>query len=320
MSKLAIIHHSACIAHDPGPNHSERSERLVAIEKALKEIANQNIQWIEAPRGNKEQILLAHTPEYMDFIFQNVPTQGYKAVEINEVVSNDDGGEVTTLSPASGEALWRSVGASCHAVDLIFKNQAKTAFAATRPPGHHALTHKSMGFCVFANAAIAARYAQQQYKIKKVAIVDFDVHHANGTQQIFEKDNSVLVASIHQLPLWPESGYEHETGVGNIINVPVKPDISRDAWMQSWQTKILPAIDKFAPEFIVISAGFDAHKDDPKGSQNLETQDYYTVTKDLISLAQKHAKGRIMSVLEGGYDIAASAASAKAHVQALLDS
>ncbi len=311
------FYHDNCVAHDPGPNHSERAARLTAIVTALREANFPNLRWETPPLGQGTDILRVHDRNYVDYVFASVPKQGYTKIEVNEVVSDYDGGEVTTLSPRSGDALRRSVGAAIAAVDAVVSGRLANAFCATRPPGHHALTNKAMGFCVFNNVAIAARYAQVAHKLNRVAIVDFDVHHGNGTQQIFENDSSVFLASMQQLPLWPETGYAHECGVGNILNVPVPPDAPRRVWLQEWNNKVLPRLRAESFDLLVISAGFDAHRDDPKGSQNLETQDYFEMTADLIAIARQQAGGRLISILEGGYDIRASAESAVAHVRAL---
>lgn len=316
MSTLCY-HHAACIAHDPGFDHSERAARLEAIVTAL-QAANLPLQWQESPLGTHAMIERAHDAAYVDFVFDAIPHSGQRVIEVNEVVSDDDGGEVTTLSPASGDALLRAAGAVTAAVDAVLAGTARNAFCLTRPPGHHALTNKAMGFCVFNHVAVAARHALAQ-GCRRVAIADFDVHHGNGTQQIFAADPMVFFASIHQLPLWPESGYAHETGIGNIFNLPTPPHLPRTAWLHLWQERFLPRLAAEEFDFLLISAGFDAHRDDPKGSQNLETQDFYTLTRDLLSLADRKCRGRVVSVLEGGYDIAASAASAVAHARALYD-
>ena len=308
-------HHAACIAHDPGVGHSERAARLEAIVTAL-QAANLPLQWQEAPLGTHAMIERAHDSTYVDFVFNAVPQSGQRVIEVNEVVSDDDGGEVTTLSPASGDALLRAAGAVTAAVDAVLAGAARNAFCLTRPPGHHALTNKAMGFCVFNHVAIAARHALA-HGCRRVAIADFDVHHGNGTQQIFAADPQVFFASMHQLPLWPESGYAHETGMGNIFNLPTPPHLPRSEWLDLWQEQFLPRLAAEAFDFLLISAGFDAHQEDPKGSQNLETDDFYTLTRDLLALADRKCRGRVVSVLEGGYDIAASAASAVAHARAL---
>lgn len=310
------FHHTACIAHDPGAGHSERAARLEAIVAAL-QAAKLPLNWQESPRGTRAMIERAHDAAYVDFVFDAVPNIGQRVIEINEVVSDDDGGEVTTLSPSSGEAVLRAAGAVTAAVDAVLAGTARNAFCLTRPPGHHALTNKAMGFCVFNHVAVAARHALQVHGLKRVAIADFDVHHGNGTQQIFATDPQVFFASMHQLPLWPESGYAHETGIGNIFNLPTPPDLPRTDWLQLWQDVFLSRLAAETFDFLFISAGFDAHRDDPKGSQQLETDDFYALTRDLMSLADKQCHGRIVSVLEGGYDITASAASAVAHARAL---
>ncbi len=310
-------HHAACIAHDPGVGHSERAARLEAIVTAL-QATNLPLQWRESPLGTHAMIERAHDTAYVDFVFNAVPQSGQRVIEVNEVVSDDDGGEVTTLSPASGNALLRTAGAVTAAVDAVLAGAARNAFCLTRPPGHHALTNKAMGFCVFNHVAVAARHALAQ-GCRRVAIADFDVHHGNGTQQIFAADPLVFFASMHQLPLWPESGYAHETGIGNIFNLPTPPHLPRSDWLHLWQEQFLPRLAAEEFDFLLISAGFDAHRDDPKGSQNLETEDFYTLTRDLLALADRQCRGRVVSVLEGGYDIAASAASAVAHARALCD-
>lgn len=309
------FHHAAGIAHDPGAGHSERAARLEAIVAAL-QAAKLPLHWQESPRGTRAMIERAHDAAYVDFVFDAVPASGQRVIEVNEVVSNDDGGEVTTLSPASGEAVLRAAGAVTAAVDTVLAGQAHNAFCLTRPPGHHALTNKAMGFCVFNHVAIAARHALAQ-GCRRVAIADFDVHHGNGTQQIFASDPQVFFASIHQLPLWPESGYAHETGIGNIYNLPTPPDLPRTEWLRLWREQFLPRLAAETFDFLFVSAGFDAHRDDPKGSQNLETEDFYALTRDLLAIAEQKCAGRAVSVLEGGYDIAASAASAVAHARAL---
>ncbi|MGB4100560.1 MAG: histone deacetylase family protein [Alphaproteobacteria bacterium] len=310
-------HHDACIAHNPGPKHSERAERLTAIVAALRAAALPGLVWREAPLGTRAAIERAHGRDYVDFVFNAMPEQGQRAIEVNDVVSDDDGGEVTTLSKESAAALLHCAGMVTAAVDAVASGQARNALCLTRPPGHHALADKAMGFCVFNHAAVAARYAQQVHGYRRIAIVDFDVHHGNGTQQIFKADPSVFFASIHQLPLWPETGHAHETGVGNILNVPCAPDLPRGQWLELWRDRILSRLERETFDFLVISSGFDAHRADPKGKQNLETADYTTITRDLCAIAASHCAGRVVSVLEGGYDIAASAASAVAHAEAL---
>lgn len=310
-------HHDACIAHDPGPGHSERAERLTAIVAALRVEALSNLVWPEVPLGTRAAIERVHEKSYVDFVFNAIPERGQRAIEVNEVVSGHDGGEVTTLSAESAGALLRNVGSVTAAVDAVASGQARNAFCLTRPPGHHALSNKAMGFCVFNNVAIAARHALSAHGYRRIAIVDFDVHHGNGTQQIFAADPSVFFASIHQLPLWPESGHAHETGIGNVLNVPTAPDLPRGQWLELWRDKVLARLERETFDFLLISTGFDAHKDDPKGNQNLETADYATITRDLTAVAARRCDGRVVSVLEGGYDVAASAASAAAHAGAL---
>lgn len=316
---MHLYHHTMCEAHNPGPNHSERPARLTAILREIRAMDNNAIGWREMPRASRQAIERVHTPAYIDFVFESVPSEGFREIEINEVVSEDDAGEVTTLSPESGEAALRAAGGVCAAVDAIMTGQVNRAFCATRPPGHHALPDKAMGFCVFNNVAIAARQAQAVHGARKVAIVDFDVHHGNGTQAIFENDPTVFFASIHQSPLWPETGFAHETGVGNILNVPVEPNLPRLEWLREWQDKVMARLEVEQPDLVIISAGFDAHRDDPKGSQNLETEDYAQIVQGLMDYADRVCGGRLLCVLEGGYDIAASAASAAAIVEVMAE-
>jgi acetoin utilization deacetylase AcuC-like enzyme len=314
-----LLTHEACLAHDPGPTHSERAARLAAILDRLSHPDFQPLRREDAPMASKADLLRAHDAAYIDFIFASVPTTGYQPVEVNDVVSDDDGGEVTTLSSRSGEAASRAAGAAIRATEAVMKGEVQNAFCAVRPPGHHALSHKAMGFCVFANVAVAARAAQSLFGAKRVAIVDWDVHHGNGTQQIFEQDPSVTLISLQQLPLWPETGYAAETGCGNILNIPIAPDTPRTTWLQIWQDQVLSRLMAEEFDLLIISAGFDAHRDDPKGSQNLETEDFATLTHDLKRIAELKCGGRVVSVLEGGYDIEASAAASAAHVRALMD-
>lgn len=314
---MLLFHHDACLAHDPGPDHSERALRLERILEALRDAELPATQWIQMPRGKRADIARVHTEAYIDFVRDAVPSSGYREIEVNDVISDDDGGEVTVLCPHSGEAVLRSVGGVTAAVDAILAGGASRAFCATRPPGHHALPDKAMGFCVFNNVAIAARRALRVHGLRKVAIVDFDVHHGNGTQAIFERDSQVFYASVHQLPLWPETGAATEIGCGNILNAPVPPGASRQDWLCNWQDRIMTRLEAEKPDMLMISAGFDAHKDDPKGRQNLETEDYATITRDLLAYADRTCGGRVLSVLEGGYDIDASAAGARAHVETM---
>jgi acetoin utilization deacetylase AcuC-like enzyme len=307
-----------CLEHDPGPDHSERSERLKEIVHNLRAKAFKELKWPEVPAAKREDVELAHTHEYVDFVFSSVPKTGYREIEVNEIVSEHDAGEVTVLGPKSGEAALRAVGAVKCAVDDVMAGKTTNAFCAVRPPGHHALADKAMGFCVFNNVAIGVRYAQKRYKIGHVAIVDFDLHHGNGTQAIFEKDRNVFYCSTHQLPLWPETGPAEETGVGNILNVPMPPDLPRKDWLKRWDKIVLPWLREKSFDILFVSAGFDAHKDDPKGEQSLETEDYYRLTLDILSIAKEKCGNRVVAVLEGGYDIKASAASAAAVVRAMM--
>jgi acetoin utilization deacetylase AcuC-like enzyme len=302
-----LLTHEACLAHDPGAHHPESPARLKAVLAALGEPAFAQLARREAPRATLEQIALVHPGDFAKRLLAVVPQQGHAAIDAD-----------TVLSPGSGEAALRAAGACIAAVDAVMKGEAQNAFCAVRPPGHHAEPHHAMGFCLFNNVAIAALHARRTHKIERVAVIDFDVHHGNGTQAAFEQDGTMLYASTHQMPLYPGTGAASERGVGNIVNAPLRPMSGSEEFRKAFTNIILPALDAFRPEFVIISAGFDAHRDDPLAQLMLVEGDYAWATERLVEVAKKHAQGRIVSSLEGGYDLDALAASAAAHVAALM--
>ena len=304
-----VYTHTDCFLKDNGLNHPERKERLVSILESINQINDIKINVLEAPIANMSAISLVHPKKYIEKIFSIIPTEGLVSVE-NEPYAD------TLLCSNSKKAILRSCGAGIAAADsLMSKN--KRIFCAVRPPGHHAETEKAMGFCFINNIAVTAKYLQNKYKINKIAIIDFDVHHGNGTQEIFYNDESVAYGSIHEFPLFPGTGSENETGVGNIFNAPLKAGITGKEFLEIFQQKILDPINKFKPEVILISAGFDAHTRDPLASINLESKDFYEITKKIVNLSKVHSNGRIISFLEGGYDLLALSESIKEHLIAL---
>ncbi|MFZ3234051.1 MAG: histone deacetylase family protein, partial [Stellaceae bacterium] len=243
---------------------------------------------------------------HVERILNAVPKAGHVAIDAD-----------TVLSPASGRAALRAAGAVTAAVDAVVAGQADNAFCAVRPPGHHAEPDRAMGFCLFNNAAIGAFRARDVHGLERVAVVDFDVHHGNGTQAAFEADETLFYASTHQYPLYPGTGAASETGVGNIVNVPLRPMSGSGPFRRAFNERVLPALDDFGPLLVIVSAGFDAHRDDPLAQLMLEESDYVWVTEKLVEIARRHARGRLVSTLEGGYDLAALGASAAAHLQVL---
>ena len=306
---MMVYTHTDCFLKDNGLNHPERKERLESILESINQINDIKINVLEAPIANMSAISLVHPKKYIEKIFSIIPTEGLVSVE-NEPYAD------TLLCSNSKKAILRSCGAGIAAADsLMSKN--KRIFCAVRPPGHHAETEKAMGFCFINNIAVTAKYLQNKYKINKIAIIDFDVHHGNGTQEIFYNDESVAYGSIHEFPLFPGTGSENETGVGNIFNAPLKAGITGKEFLEIFEQKILDPIDKFKPEVILISAGFDAHTRDPLASINLESKDFYEITKKIVNLSKVHSNGRIISFLEGGYDLLALSESIKEHLIAL---
>lgn len=288
--------------------HPERADRLLAIERAIEQEAFTNLIRESAPRGDETMALRVHSESYVQAIFEAIPREG--------CINIDDD---TILSPGSWKAAMRALGAACYAVDEVITDKVDNAFCAIRPPGHHAEYNKGLGFCLFNNAAAAARYAQQQYGLERVAILDWDVHHGNGTQNIFWSDPSILYASIHEMPLFPGTGAESECGEFNtIINVPLKAGDGGPIFRAALETRILPRIETFAPDLIIISAGFDAHWRDPLANINLIEADYSHATKLVMNTADRCCNGRIVSVLEGGYDLVGLSKSAAAHITALM--
>jgi acetoin utilization deacetylase AcuC-like enzyme len=311
--RTALFTHSACIEHDPGFGHPECADRLRAIDRALEGEEFQTLDRREAPRATVAQVALAHPASYVERMLAAVPDEGFRDVDVD-----------TTLSPGSGEAALRAAGACVAAVDTVMAGDdspegARNAFCAVRPPGHHAEADRSMGFCVFNNAAVAARYARQEHGLQRVAVIDWDVHHGNGTQDIFWNDAALFYASVHQSPLYPGTGAAVESGArNNILNVPLRPGAGGADFYDAMVDRVFPAIDRFAPELIVISAGFDGHRLDPLAHLSLSEGDFVWATAEIGQLANKHAASRLISTLEGGYNLTALGASVAAHVRALM--
>jgi len=306
---MIIFSHNDCLKKFNGQNHPERKERLDSIINTLKPLSEIKINFKNAPLAKMSEITLVHPEKHINKIFNKIPDTGLLGIEQEPYAD-------TMLCPDSKNAILRSCGAGIAAVDELMVNDERV-FCAIRPPGHHAETTRANGFCFINNIAVAARYLQKKYKINKAAIIDIDVHHGNGTQEIFYNDNSVAYASIHEHPLFPGTGLENETGVGNIFNAPIKSGTKGKEFLKIFDSKILKPLDKFKPEVILISAGFDAHTRDPLANINLESSDYFKITKKIIELANIHSKGRIISFFEGGYDLQALSESIKEHLIAL---
>jgi acetoin utilization deacetylase AcuC-like enzyme len=302
---LRVYTHPACLWHDTGPEHAERPERLRTVIDALI-AAFPDLDWREAPRATRGQLLRAHAPSLLEAVLETQP----RAL----MLLDPD----TVLSPASAEAALRAAGAGLAAVDEVLGGQTRRAFCAVRPPGHHATHDAAMGFCLFNSIAVAALHALDAHGLERVAIVDFDVHHGNGTQAIFEHDRRVLFASSHQWPLYPGSGSRGETGAGNIVNATLPPQADGTVFRAAWSDTLLPAVDAFKPQLLLVSAGFDAHRRDPLAQLRLEAADFAWITRELAAVADRHCRGRIVSMLEGGYDLDALAESSVAHVGELL--
>ena len=309
---MIVYTHKDCLLKDNGFNHPERKERLDSILESIKQIKNLKINFKDAPLANLEIVSMVHPKKYIEKIFSNIPKVGLIGVEKEPHAD-------TMLCPNSKNAILRSCGAGIAAADDLIKKNEKI-FCAVRPPGHHAETSKAMGFCFINNIAVTARYLQNKYKVNKIAIIDFDVHHGNGTQEIFFNDEKVAYASSHEFPLFPGTGLEQETGVGNIFNATLSTGMNGKEFLKIFDKKILKPIDKYKPEVILISAGFDAHKRDPLANINLESEDFYQITKQIVDLSNIHSKGRIISFLEGGYDLLALSESIKEHLSALESS
>jgi acetoin utilization deacetylase AcuC-like enzyme len=304
----ALYTHAACLQHDTGPGHPERIQRLSAVLQAVKGPAFEAVRWREAPLAAIEQIERVHDGDYVRGALAAVPDQGWVRLDGD-----------TVISPGSGEAALRAAGAVTAAVGAVLMGEFKNAFCAVRPPGHHAEREVAMGFCIFNNIAIGAAEARAVHGLERVAVMDFDVHHGNGTQHMFDHDPNLFFASTHQMPLYPGTGARGERGVGNICNAPLPPGAGSDAFRAAMEKTVLPAIAAFRPELILISAGFDAHRDDPLASLEFETEDYHWATARLCALAESCCGGRVVSTLEGGYDLAALGESAAAHLAALLE-
>ncbi len=307
---LLVFTHPVALEHDAGPGHPEAPVRLQAILTAIEAADVPDLERREAPRATIEQLERVHPPPYPATILAHVPARGHYRLDPD-----------TAMSPASGEAALRGAGAACAAVDAVVGGEATAAFCAMRPPGHHAEPDRAMGFCLFNNVAVGALQARSVHGLRRIAVVDFDVHHGNGTQAAFWSDPDLLYVSTHQWPLYPGTGLAGETGVaGNIVNVLLGPGSGSEEFRAAVEAKVLPAIDRFRPELLMISAGFDAHRADPLASLSLVEEDFAWVTAELRRLAGLHARGRIVSVLEGGYDPPALGRSVVAHLRSLASS
>jgi acetoin utilization deacetylase AcuC-like enzyme len=302
-----LFSHTDCLEHNTGDGHPERSDRLRAVEQALSADVFADLDRREAPLVSRETLALNHPEAFVAHVFDNLPAE-------HQIYLDAD----TVMSPGSGNAALRATGAVCEAVDEVLGGKADNAFCAVRPPGHHAEPDKAMGFCLFNSVAIAARHACDKHGQERVAVVDFDVHHGNGTQAAFWNEKNLMYVSSHQYPYYPGTGAAAETGAGNVLNIPLAAGTGSEVFRAAYANQVFPALNSFKPELVLISAGFDAHADDPLAQLELTDEDYGWVTDELMAIADQHAGGRLVSALEGGYDLGALGRSTAIHVQRLM--
>jgi acetoin utilization deacetylase AcuC-like enzyme len=304
-----LITHDDCLAHDTGAYHPEKPDRLRAVLKAMEQDAFRGLLREDAPLASHESMARAHPGDFVAHILDAIPSHAFRQIDADTVVS-----------PGSGDAMQRAAGAVVRAVDAVVKGEARNAFCAVRPPGHHAESTRAMGFCLVNNVVVGALHARAAYGLKRVAVVDFDVHHGNGTQEMFWDDADAFYASTHQYPFYPGTGATRERGAhANILNVPLAAGTGTDVFRSRFSGELLPALEAFRPDILLISAGFDAHKDDPLAELRLTESDFAWATAGLMDVALKVCGGRVVSVLEGGYNLDALADCATAHVQTLKD-
>ncbi len=301
---MRVYTHPDCLGHEPGAGHPESPARLQAVTSALN-AARPGLDWQSAPLATRGQLVRVHTHDMVARVL-DAKASGTFRLDAD-----------TVMSSGSAAAALRAAGAGIAAVDAVLRNEVKHAFCAVRPPGHHATGDISMGFCLFNCIAVAAAHALEEHRLERVAIVDFDVHHGNGTQAIFEKDRRLLYLSSHQLPLYPNTGQVDEHGVGNIVNAPLPPGSGGELFRKAWSETLLPVLDAFAPQLLLVSAGFDGHRLDPLADLRLEADDFRWLSVELARLAERHCQGRLVSILEGGYSLTALRECSVAHLHGL---
>ena len=306
--KTGLITSDTYQNHNTGNGHPEKIDRVTAVIDNFKKLNNKNLIWKKPSIFDKSLLEITHSSNYINFVKESFPKTGLSFLDGD-----------TVISPGSKEATSDAVGSIIAAIDGVQNNEFKNAFCAVRPPGHHAEKNKAMGFCIYNNVAVGANYLIDKYKLNKIAIIDFDVHHGNGTQDIFYDNEKVLYISTHQFPYYPGSGTEQEKGkYNNIFNIPLPAGTTSEEYLNAYEF-VLKKIEEFKPEFILLSAGFDAHKDDPLAQFQLESKDFYEITKRTLELSKLHCNGKVVSILEGGYDLNALKESTAMHVNALLE-
>jgi len=306
--KTGLITSDTYQNHNTGEGHPEKIDRVTAVIDNFKKLDNKNLIWKKPSKFDRSLLEITHNSDYINFVENSFPKKGLSFLDGDTIVS-----------PGSKDATLDAVGSIISAIDGVQNKDFKNAFCAVRPPGHHAEKNKAMGFCIYNNVAVGANYLINKYKLNKVAIIDFDVHHGNGTQDIFYDNEKVVYISTHQYPYYPGSGTEKEKGkYNNIFNIPLPAGTTSEEYLNAYEL-VLKKIKEFRPEFILLSAGFDAHKDDPLAQLQLESKDFYNITKRTLELSKQYCDGKVVSILEGGYDLLALQESTEMHVKALLE-